>query len=83
MEDGRIFIETYDTGLNIDSVRTILYYIVDGEDCAGIEWRFADDSCITFSSEYRDDNVYLSISGEYYSGRDAVMKYLKDKEKAI
>ena len=54
------------------------YDFYDDEKAADITLRFGQNTTLSFSSEYRDDQLYLSINGTFFSGRSATLKHWEE-----
>lgn len=76
--DGTIYVEGYKTEFNMCDIKEMKYDFYDDEKAADITLRFGQNTTLSFSSEYRDDQLYLSINGTFFSGRSATLKHWEE-----
>ena len=78
--DGAMYVEGYKTEFNILDIREMKYDFYDYDESANITLYFGQNTSLSFSSEYYDNQLYLSIDGNFFSGRSATLKHWEELE---
>lgn len=60
--DGTIYVEEYKTEFNICYIKEMKYDFYDDEEATDVPLHFGQNTMLSFSSEYRDNQLYLSIN---------------------
>lgn len=79
-EDGSIFVEGLRTEFNIKNIKWMKYDFYEEDESATITLNFEGNTSLSFSSEYHDDQLYLSLNNEFFSGRNNVLAHWKNME---